>query len=77
MWLCTPRMRLSNSARKPFMTDMTMISAATPIAMPARENAAMTETNPSSLRARRYRKATRRSNAEKIMRPAAAAPHRR
>ena len=39
MWLCTPRMRFSSSARKPFITDMTMMSAATPMAMPASENA--------------------------------------
>ncbi len=53
MWLCTPRMRPSSSARKPFITDMTTISVPTPSAMPSSEKPAMTETNPSSRRARR------------------------
>ncbi len=38
---------------KPFITDMTMISVATPSAMPTREKIAITETKRSPLRARR------------------------
>ena len=48
-----PRMRPSKSALKPPMTDMTMISVATPSAMPTRLNPAITETNRSPRRARR------------------------
>ena len=44
------------------MTDITMIRVATPSAIPSNENPAMTEMKPSSRRARRYRKATIRSN---------------
>ena len=46
-------MRVSSSWRKPFITAMTMISVATPKAMPIRENQAMTEMNPSCRRALR------------------------
>ena len=46
-------MRVNNSWRKPFITDMTMIRVATPKAMPSSENQAMTEMNPSCRRARR------------------------
>ena len=52
-WPLRPRMRCSSSARKPFITDMTMISVATPSAIPASENPAMTDTKPFSRRARR------------------------
>ena len=48
-----PRMRLSNSSRKPFITLITMISVATPRAMPISENAAMMLTKRSPRRARR------------------------
>ena len=46
-------MRPTSSARNPFITDITMISVATPSAMPSNEKIAMTETNPSARRARR------------------------
>ena len=46
-------MRLTNSMRNPFITDITMISVATPSMMPSSEKIAMTETNPSCRRARR------------------------
>jgi hypothetical protein len=46
-------MRPSNSARKPFITAMTMMSVATPSAIPVSENQAMTEMKPSWRRARR------------------------
>ena len=51
----TDRMRLRNSSWKPFITDSTTISAATPSAMPAIEISAMNEMNvlrPEPLRAR-------------------------
>jgi len=40
-------MRPNNSSRNPFITDMTMMSAATPSPMPSKENPAMTEMNAS------------------------------
>ncbi len=43
----------SSSARKPFITDRTMISVATPSAMPSTEKNATTETPPPRRRARR------------------------
>ena len=43
MWPFTPRMRVSKSARSPFMTAITMIRVATPSAMPISENQPMTE----------------------------------
>ncbi len=46
-------MRASNSWRKPFITDMTMISVMTPSAMPISERIEMMETNRSVRRARR------------------------
>jgi hypothetical protein len=46
-------MRAARSARKPFITDITMISAATPSPMLMIENQALTEMNPSCRRARR------------------------
>ena len=52
-WPLTPRMRLRSSPRKPFITDMTMISAATPSMMPRKEKPAITETPASRRRARR------------------------
>ncbi len=51
----TERMRLRSSCWKPFITDSTTISAATPSAMPAIEISAMNEMNalrPDPLRAR-------------------------
>ena len=51
----TERIRLRNSSWKPFMTDSTTISAATPSAMPAIEISAMKEMNvlrPDPFRAR-------------------------
>ncbi len=52
-WPLMPMMRPTNSARNPFITDITMISVATPSAMPNSEKIAITETNPSCRRARR------------------------
>ena len=46
-------MRPIRSARKPFITDITMIKVATPSAMPSSEKIAITETKPSCRRARR------------------------
>jgi hypothetical protein len=46
-------MRPNRSARKPFITDMTMIKVATPRAIPSSEKIAMTETKPSCRRARK------------------------
>jgi hypothetical protein len=46
-------MRPSSSCRKPPITLITMISVATPSAMPTSEKIAMTETKRSPLRARR------------------------
>ena len=51
----TDRMRVRSSCWKPFITDSTTISAATPSAMPAIEINAMNEMNrlrPEPLRAR-------------------------
>ena len=51
----TDRMRVRNSCWKPFITDSTTISAATPRAMPAIDVSAMNEMNvlrPDPLRAR-------------------------
>ena len=48
-----PRMRVSSSSRKPFITAMTMISVATPSMMPTKEIEAMTEITVSLRRARR------------------------
>jgi len=42
-WEATPRMRVRSSCWKPFMTDSTTISAATPRAMPNMEMAEMKE----------------------------------
>jgi hypothetical protein len=44
---------LVSSARKPFITASTMISVATPSAMPRIENQALTEMKPSCRRERR------------------------
>ena len=38
-----PRMRVSSSSRKPFITAITMISVATPSMMPTKEIEAITE----------------------------------
>ena len=46
-------MRPIRSALKPFITDITMISVATPSAMPISEKIAITETNRSPRLARR------------------------
>ncbi len=46
-------MRLIKSVRNPFITAITMISVATPSAIPSSEKIAMTETNPSCRRARK------------------------
>ena len=46
-WPLMPRMRPRSSARKPFITDMTMISVATPSMIPSSENQATTEMKPS------------------------------
>jgi hypothetical protein len=43
MWETTPRMRSRNSFWKPFITDSTTISAATPSARPSMEISAMKE----------------------------------
>ena len=45
IWTCdaTPRMRARSSFWKPFITDSTTISAATPSAMPAIEMSEMKE----------------------------------
>ena len=48
-----PRMRDSRSTLKPLITLVTMISVATPSAMPTSEKIAMIETKRSPLRARR------------------------
>ncbi len=48
-----PMMRPTNSTRKPFITDITMMRVATPSAIPSSEKIAMTETKPSWRRARR------------------------
>ena len=52
MWPLKPRILSSSSLRKPFITDMTMISVATPSMMPRKEKPAMTETKPSCAGAR-------------------------
>ena len=41
-----------SSARKPFITDITIIRVATPSVMPASENQAITEMKPSDRRER-------------------------
>ncbi len=46
MWPLKPRMRLRSSTRKPFITDMTMISTATASAMPMKEIAEISATPP-------------------------------
>ena len=43
MWEATPRIRVRSSFWKPFMTESTTISAATPSAMPAIEISEMNE----------------------------------
>ena len=48
-----PRMRLSSSARKPFITAMTTMRVATPSMMPRKEIEAMTEITVSVRRERR------------------------
>jgi hypothetical protein len=42
-WPDRPRMLLSSSTLKPFITDITMIRVATPSAMPISENSEITE----------------------------------
>ena len=57
----TDRIRVRSSFWKPFITDSTTISAATPSAMPAIEISAMNEMKrlrPEPLRARVYRRPT-------------------
>jgi len=49
----SPRMDRSSSMRNPFITDITMISVATPSAMPISENSEMTEMKLSCRLARR------------------------
>ena len=44
---------VSSSLRKPFITESTMISVATPSMMPRTEKKAITETQPPRRRARR------------------------
>ena len=44
MCAATARMRVRNSSWKPFMTDSTTISAATPSAIPSIDTAEMKET---------------------------------
>jgi hypothetical protein len=53
MWPLTPTIFSSSSFRKPFITDITMISVATPSRMPRKEKPAMTETKPSRRRVRK------------------------
>ena len=60
-----PRIRPSSSSLKPFITEVTIISVATPSAMPIKANEVMTEINPSLRLARRYLPATIFSNFEK------------
>ena len=52
-WPLMPRMRVSSSARKPFITAMTTISVATPSMMPRKEIEAITEMTVSLRRERR------------------------
>jgi hypothetical protein len=52
-WPVKPRILLRSSVRKPFITAMTMMSVATPSAMPTKEKPAITEMKPSLRRARR------------------------
>jgi len=42
-WLAMPRMRVRSSRSKPFITDSTVISAITPMAMPSIEAREMNE----------------------------------
>ena len=60
-----PKILSSSSLRKPFITAITMMSVATPSMMPRKENAALTEINPSWRRARRYRSDSIHSNGAK------------
>ena len=53
MWPLMPTILSSSSLRKPFITDSTTISVATPSMMPRNEKPAMTETKPSRRRVRR------------------------
>ena len=53
IWPLMPTILSSSSLRKPFMTDSTTISVATPSMMPRNEKPAMTETKPSRRRVRR------------------------
>ena len=48
-----PKIRDRSSARKPFITDITMIRVATPKAMPVKAKPVMTEMKPSLRLARR------------------------
>jgi hypothetical protein len=53
MWPLMPTILSSSSLRKPFITESTMMSVATPSMMPRNENPAITETKPSRRRVRR------------------------
>ena len=53
MWPLMPTILSSRSWRKPFITDITTISVATPSAMPAKEKPAMADTMASARRPRR------------------------
>ena len=53
MWPLMPTILFRSSLRKPFITESTMISVATPSMMPRKEKPAMTETKPSRRRVRR------------------------
>ena len=49
MWPFKPKILPINSARKPFITDMTIIKVATPKIIPTKENPAIIEIKPSDL----------------------------
>src|ERR1700727_934289 len=67
MWPLRPINLSIRSWRKPFIPDMTTISAATPSTIPRNEKPAMTEIDRWALRARRYRNATIHSKAENAL----------
>src|SRR3712207_1031157 len=72
MWPLMPTILSSSSLRKPFMTESTTISVATPSMIPRNEKPAMTETKPSRRRVRRYRPASIHSKREKGLVPVGA-----
>jgi hypothetical protein len=53
MWPLMPTIFSKSSLRKPFITESTTISVATPSMMPRKEKPAITDTKPSRRRVRR------------------------